>query len=98
HLVPVVELDAEHRVRKGLGDLALHLDLVLLGQASLRAAPEGDRRAQIFVTFTAFGPLSPCSSSYETLLFSWSVLKPEPLMPVWWTNRSRSPSSGVMKP
>src|SRR3954452_7915011 len=31
--VAVVELDAEHGVRKGLHDLALELDLVLLGHA-----------------------------------------------------------------
>ena len=30
-LVPVVELDLEHRVREGLDDLALHLDLLFLG-------------------------------------------------------------------
>src|SRR4029453_7761182 len=30
-LVPVVELDLEHRVWEGLDDLALHLDLLFLG-------------------------------------------------------------------
>src|SRR5437763_13685568 len=30
HLVPVVQLDSEHRARKGLGDLAFDLDLVFL--------------------------------------------------------------------
>src|SRR5262245_32556189 len=30
NVVPALELDAEHRARKGLGDLAFDLDLVLL--------------------------------------------------------------------
>ena len=30
--------------------------------------------------------------------FSRPLLKPLPLIPVWWTKRSRPPSSGVMKP
>src|SRR5581483_685192 len=34
HLVPVVELDLEHRVREGLDDLALHLDLLFLRQSA----------------------------------------------------------------
>src|SRR4051812_50229235 len=50
------------------------------------------------VTFVAFGPLGPDSASYDTLAPSARVLNPEPLMPVWWTNRSLPPSSGVMKP
>src|SRR3954464_4504873 len=33
HLMLVVELDAEHGVRKGLGDLALHLDLFFFAHA-----------------------------------------------------------------
>ena len=38
-LVPVVQLDAEHRARKGLGDLAFDLDLVFL----LRQLPRRNR-------------------------------------------------------
>src|SRR5215211_2882213 len=30
HLVPAVDLDAEHRARQGLDDLAFHLDLLFL--------------------------------------------------------------------
>src|SRR5215210_961941 len=63
-LVPVVELDLEHGVREGFNDLALHLDLLFLGHS--RQAPQMAR------TFTAFGPLSPVSSSYSTLEFSVS--------------------------
>src|SRR3954451_2485591 len=42
-LVPVVELHPEHRVGQGLRDLALHLDLVFLAQATSLCAtvPEG---------------------------------------------------------
>src|SRR5919199_292913 len=44
HLVVVVELDAEHRVGKGLRDLPLHLDLLFLRHAeSLSAAPVATR-------------------------------------------------------
>src|SRR5207244_9166032 len=39
HLVPVVQLDAEHRARKRLGDLAFDLDLVFL----LRQLPRRNR-------------------------------------------------------
>src|SRR5215204_137281 len=37
HLMPLVDLDAEHRARQGLHDLAFHLDLLfLLGHTSTR--------------------------------------------------------------
>src|SRR5438874_7198307 len=39
HLVAVVQLDAEHRAREGLGDLAFDLDLVVL----LRQLPRRNR-------------------------------------------------------
>src|SRR5256885_3169001 len=45
HLVPVVQLDAEHRARKGLGDLAFDLDLVFL----LRQLPRRNRASARFV-------------------------------------------------
>src|SRR5262245_35974455 len=46
HVMPVVEFDPEHRIREGLGDLALHLDLLLFGHALRRVsdAVEGGRR------------------------------------------------------
>src|SRR3954454_19150405 len=71
--VPVVELDLEHRVWEGLDDLALHFDLLFLGHGE---SPQRRR------TFTAFGPLSPVSSSYSTFEFSASDLKPWPSMPL----------------
>src|SRR5689334_21129382 len=71
--VPIVELNLEHRVWEGLEDLALHLDLLFLGH---------DESPQMRRTFTAFGPLSPVSSSYSTLEFSASDLKPWPSMPL----------------
>src|SRR5215218_5483798 len=72
-IVPVVQLHLEHRVWEGLDDLALHLDLLFLGHVV--------RRPQMRRTFTAFGPLSPLSSSYSTFAFSASDLKPPPSMP-----------------
>src|SRR5918998_4126678 len=39
HLVPVVQLDPEHRVGQGLGDLALELDLLLLGHRAATLNP-----------------------------------------------------------
>src|SRR4051794_17830418 len=36
HLVPVVELDAEHQAGQGLGDFALEFDLFLYGHEHLR--------------------------------------------------------------
>src|SRR5919112_2699885 len=36
HLVPVVELDAEHQAGQGLGDLALELHLLFYGHEHLR--------------------------------------------------------------
>src|SRR4051794_32136147 len=71
--VPIVELDLEHRVWEGLDDLALHFDLLFLGHGE---SPQMRR------TFTAFGPLSPVSSSYSTFEFSASDLKPWPSMPL----------------
>src|SRR3954470_7359544 len=64
------------------------------------AVPPGfDPSAQIFWTLIAFGPLSPfASSSKETLAPSLSERYPSPVMPEKCTNRSRPPSSGVMKP
>jgi len=68
-VVTVVQFDPEHGVGEGLGDLALHLDLLFFRHAaSLSAGPAASAGpcgagAQIFVTFTAFGPLSPDSSS-----------------------------------
>jgi NAD(P)-dependent dehydrogenase (short-subunit alcohol dehydrogenase family) len=56
------------------------------------------RQAQMVRTLAAFGPLGPCSSSYSTFAPSVSDLKPLPAIALWWTNRSLSPSSGVMKP
>src|ERR1051325_4204304 len=41
HLVPVVELDLEHRVREGLHDLALHLDLLFLRQSASDPSASG---------------------------------------------------------
>src|SRR5215218_3159649 len=49
-------------------------------------------------TLAAFGPLGPCSASYETFAPSASDLKPLPWIAEWWTNRSLPWSSGVMKP
>src|SRR3954468_14513280 len=44
-LVVVVELHAEHRVREGLGDLALHLNLVFLCQGAVKSTSSlGARR------------------------------------------------------
>src|SRR3954447_2746830 len=49
-------------------------------------------------TFAAFGPLGPSCASNSTLAPSSRVLKPEPEIAEWWTNRSFPRSSGVMKP
>src|SRR3990170_7697623 len=46
----------------------------------------------------ARGPLGLCSTSYCTLSFSLSVLKPAAWMAEKCTKRSLLPSSGVMKP
>src|SRR5436853_7913669 len=46
----------------------------------------------------ARGPLGLCSTSYCTLSFSFSVLKPLAWMDEKCTKRSLLPSSGVMKP
>src|SRR5690242_18863847 len=58
HLVPVVELDLEHRVREGLDHLALHLDLLFLRQTacdpSLWPRDNAARVGYSFLTFTAF--------------------------------------------
>src|SRR5579875_2067395 len=50
------------------------------------------------VTLTAFGPLSPSADSKLTRAPSRRVRIPSELIAVWWTNRSRPPPSGVMKP
>src|SRR4051794_40377888 len=53
HVMSVVKFDAEHRVREGLGDLTLHLDLLLFGHATGRL-PDRDGK-------TAFlAPLEVC--------------------------------------
>src|SRR5581483_8291479 len=49
-------------------------------------------------TFVAWGPFCPSVASNSTFAPSARDLKPSPEMPVWWTNRSFDPSSGVMKP
>src|SRR3954463_3824155 len=49
-------------------------------------------------TFVAWGPFCPSVASNSTFAPSERDLKPSPEMPVWWTNRSFDPSSGVMKP
>src|SRR5215207_8706782 len=41
HLVPIVELNLEHRVREGLDDLALHLDLLFLGHGGTALRSRG---------------------------------------------------------
>src|SRR3954469_20140162 len=46
----------------------------------------------------ARGPFGLCSTSYCTLSFSFSVLKPLAWMDEKCTKRSLLPSSGVMKP
>src|SRR5919205_3296989 len=59
NLVAVVERHPEHRVGQGLRDLALHLDLVFLAQATSLCCDLPPDYS--LVTLTALGPLSPAS-------------------------------------
>src|SRR5262249_23648085 len=82
HLVAVVELHPEHRVRERLDDFAFELDLLFL------------RQTYMTLTFVACGPLGDSPSSYSTLAPSTSVRNPSPAIPEKWTNASLPPSSG----
>ncbi len=65
HLVAVVELHPEHRVRERLDDLAFELDLFFLRD-----------KPYMTLTFVACGPFAPSPSSYSTLAPSGSERNP----------------------
>src|SRR5204863_3461927 len=62
HHVVVVELDAEHRVRQGLDDLALELDLFFLCH-DLSVA-EGPVAARLVDAYCPVPPVPPCDFTF----------------------------------
>src|SRR6266566_2644374 len=76
-------------VTERFGDLALELDLLLLGRHSYEPT---------WTTLIASGPFAPSRCSNSTLAPSVRLLKPLPAMFEWWTKTSFAPSSGAMKP
>src|SRR2546423_7282177 len=87
-LVPIVERDPVHPVAERLGDLALELDLLLLGRhahlpggAPVRAAVAAadgsfaSSRYATWMTFAASGPFCPSRASNSTFAPSARVLK-----------------------
>src|SRR4051794_27648627 len=76
HVVSVVEFDPEHRVREGLGDLALHLYLLLFGHASGQATGPGRKSACYRPSKLALP--GPSSRNERTAPFRSSLAKRPP--------------------